>query len=146
MPSPFRSAAFSDANEIAEPLQSLADGRAFLLDAKQIEAFRPYECVGNEGSDLLGCERAQPAELTVRLARRTHDEINPSDDRGTNDPGDCSVGPACGDQFLQDADVARGDIVIEIFACSVPLLRQLEGGVPEQGALPVKQLGVQVFE
>src|SRR5262249_10017392 len=132
--------------EIAESPQSLAYGRAFLLDTEQIEAFRTNERVGNEGSDLLGRERAQAAKLIFRLARRTNDEIDPSDDRSTDDLGDCSVGPACGDQFLQDAHVARGDVVVEIFACAIPSFRKLEGSVAKHSALPLEQLSVQILE
>src|SRR5262245_34842780 len=91
MASPLRCTTFGGTNEIAEPPQSQAYRRAFLLDTEQIEAFRAYECVGDERSDLLGSERAQPAKLIFRLARRTHDEIDPSDDRSTDDLGDCSV-------------------------------------------------------
>ena len=56
------------------------------------------------------------------------------------------VGPACGDQLLQDAHVARGDVVVEIVAGPIPLLRQLESGVAEHGVLTVEQLRVQILE
>ena len=54
--------------------------------------------------------------------------------------------PAGGDQLLQHAHIARRDVVIEIVARPVPLLRELERRVAEQGVLAIEQLRVEILE
>ena len=103
-------------------------------------AFCADERIGDKAADFLGRERAEATELAFGPPRETSDEIDPSHDAGANDLGDRRVGPACGDQFLQDAHVAGSDVVVEIVACPVPLLRKLERGVAEQRGLPIEQL------
>ena len=69
-----------------------------------------------------GVNGPEPAELALGLARDADDEIDPSHEAGADDLGDLGIGPAGGDQLLQHAHVARGDVVIEIVARPVPLL------------------------
>ena len=65
---------------------------------------------------------------------------------GADDLRDLGIGPARGDQLLQHAHIAGGDVVIEIVAGPVPLLRKLERRVAEQRVLPIEQLGVEILE
>ena len=80
------------------------------------------KALADERADLLGRERAEPAQLLLGLARDADDQIEPAHEAGADDLGDLGVGPARGDQLLQHAHVARGDVLIEIVAGAVPLL------------------------
>ena len=121
-------------------------GNPFLLETEEIMAFCADKRVGQQGSDLLGRKRAETTELTFGPPRETSDEIEPPRDAGADHLGHRRIGPACGDQFLQNAHIAGGNVVIEIIARPVPLLREFECGVAEQRGLPIKQLRVEVFE
>ena len=133
-------------NEIADAPQRLAHRHALLLAAEQIEAFRADERAADERGNLLRRERPEPAELALGLARKLRDEIEPADQAGADDLGDLGIGPAGGDQLLQHAHVARRDVVIEIVAGPVPLLRKLERRIAEQRVLAIEQLGVEILE
>ena len=65
-----------------------------------------------------------PSPPSSRSALRASagDEIDPAHDAGADHLGDLGVDPARGDQLLQHAHVARGDVVVEIVAGPVPLL------------------------
>src|SRR6185312_16339918 len=128
---------FEAADQVAEPAQRGAQWDAALLDAQQIEALGAHEGASDQRADLLGVERAERAELSLGLARQLDQEIAPAHQAGADDLGDRLVHPACGDQLLQHADVARGDVVVEIVAGAVPLLRELERRVAEQCVLAV---------
>ena len=100
-----------------------AHGHALLLATEQIEAFRADEGAADERGNFPGRERADAPQLTLGLARELRDEIEPDEQARADDLRNLGVNPACGDQLLQHAHVAGRDVVIEIVACPVPLLR-----------------------
>ena len=124
----------------------MAHGRALFFHAEQIQTFCADEGVSGKRPDLLGRERPQSAELVLRPAGDIDDEVDPFHDAGANDPGDNGVGPTRRDQLLEDTHIARAEVIVEIGAGMVPLLRKLEHRVAEQSVLAIEQLCVEIFE
>ena len=68
-------------------------------------------------------QRSHAAQFPLGLARELRDKIEPAQQAGADDLRHLGIGPACRDQLLQHAHVARRDVIVEIVARPVPLLR-----------------------
>src|SRR5262249_37316752 len=111
-----------------------------------IEAFRADERDPDKRGDLSGREWPKVAELSLGLLRQLLDEMEPSDQTGADQARYFGVSPARSNQLLQDADVAGRNIVLEVVASPIPLLRELERSVVKQCILPIEKLGIEIFE
>ena len=124
----------------------MPQGDALLLATEQVEALPPEKAAAYQRRHLLGRERPQAPQLAVGLAGKLRDEIEPGEQAGADDPSHLGLSPACGDQLLQHTHVTRRNVVVEIVAGAVPLLRQLERRVVKQRILAVEKLGAKIVE
>src|SRR5262245_39993413 len=124
--SPRRRSGFCHTNEISEAPERLAHRHALLLAAEQIEALRTHECAADERGNLFGRKWADSTELALRFAPQLGEQIKPGQQSGADNAGNIGVSPTRRRQLLQHAHVAGGNVVVEVVASLVPLLRQLQ--------------------